>query len=427
MVITAALDTLTDDRVNSLNLIDDLPEAYDVSPGTIFFVKEINTLVYASARNKWKGLDGRVLREDPIRALSWGNNSNARLGDGTTTDRSSPVTVVGGITNWSQVSASIHSPLSSNHILGIAGGVAYGWGNNIDGRLGDGTTILRSSPVTVVGGITNWSQVSAGGSRHSAGIAGGVAYAWGYNGQGRLGDNTTINRSSPVTVVGGITNWSQVSAGNVSTLGIAGGVAYAWGNNENGKLGDNTIIVRSSPVTVVGGITNWSQVSAGDTHSIGIASGIAYAWGNNSNGRLGDGSAVMTSSPVTVTGGITNWSQVSAGAFHSLGIANGIAYAWGAASGSSLGVLGNNSGFTVATSPVTVVGGITNWTELSAGRYHSLGIAGGIAYAWGNNSNGRLGDNTVITRSSPVTVVGGITSWTHVSGGSSESFAIKVD
>jgi len=83
-----------------------------------------------------------------------------------------------------------------------------------------GTVIDKSSPVTVVGGITNWSAVS-GGAAHSLGLTDtGVIYAWGFGLTGRLGDGTTIDRSSPVTVVGGITNWSTISAGNIHNLAL---------------------------------------------------------------------------------------------------------------------------------------------------------------------------------------------------------------
>ena len=107
---------------------------------------------------------------------------------------------------------------------------------------------------------------------HSLGLTtDGKAYAWGYNLYGGLGDNTTSSRLSPVLVVGGITNWSQVSAGDYYSLGLTtDGKVYSWGYNATGQLGNNTMNSCLSPVLVVGGITNWSQVSAGSQHSLGI-------------------------------------------------------------------------------------------------------------------------------------------------------------
>jgi alpha-tubulin suppressor-like RCC1 family protein len=389
--------------------------------GNVFLVQSENTLYY-NVGSTFKSL-GKII--DNV-IYSWGFNSSGQLGNGTTTNRSSPGTVVGGITNWSQVAAGRY------HSLGVtASGIAYAWGYNGRGRLGDGTTTDRSSPVTVLGGITNWAQVFAG-TDHSLGVtASGIAYAWGYNSFGRLGDGTTTSRTSPVTVVGGITNWAQLDGGFRHSLGVtASGIAYAWGVGTDGRLGDGYTSSRTSPVTVIGGITNWAQVSAGTSHSLGVtASGIAYAWGLNSTGQLGDGTTTNRSSPVTVIGGITNWAQVSGG-YHSLGVtASGIAYAWGL---NSTGQLGDGT-TTNRSSPVTVVGGITNWAEVSAGEAansfsarSSAGITdNGLLYAWGDNGSGQLGDGTTTSRTSPVTVVGGITNWAQVSGGADFMLAVS--
>jgi alpha-tubulin suppressor-like RCC1 family protein len=161
-----------------------------------------------------------------------------------------------------------------NHGLGVTSdGIAYSWGSHSGGRLGNNSFTSQQSPGIVSGGITNWTQVSAG-LDHSLGLtATGIAYAWGVNFSGALGDGTTTERSSPVTVVGGITNWSQLSAsaGSRFSLGLtATGIAYAWGINNTGQLGDGTTTTRSSPVTVVGGLTNWAQVAAGGYHSVRI-------------------------------------------------------------------------------------------------------------------------------------------------------------
>jgi alpha-tubulin suppressor-like RCC1 family protein len=159
--------------------------------------------------------------------------------------------------------------------------ILYAWGLGTSGQLGDNTTINKASPVTVVGGITNWSKISAGSSaNHSlALIDTGVLYTWGGNNVGELGDGTTIARSSPITVVGGITNWSQISAGTNFSLALTdNGVLYAWGSNLYGSIGDGTTTYRSSPVTVVGGITSWSQITSALTTLALTDTGILYAW-----------------------------------------------------------------------------------------------------------------------------------------------------
>jgi alpha-tubulin suppressor-like RCC1 family protein len=411
MTLAKAAEKLRAGLVKVVSTTASLPAAATSTVGEIFLVENDDDL-YVNVGSQWNSLNNEISAR---LAYAWGRNTYGRLGDGTETARSSPVTVVGGITNWSQLAA------GQTHSLGLTStGIAYAWGNNGQGRLGDGTLDGRSSPVSVIGGITNWSQVSAGTS-HSLGVTStGIAYAWGYNSNGRLGDGTTTNRSSPVTVIGGITNWSQLSAGLNHSLGLrSNGILYAWGRGAEGRLGDGNATDRSSPVTVVGGITNWSQVSAGD-HSLGVTTtGIAYAWGYNGQGRLGDGTTTQRSSPVTVVGGITNWNQVSAALNHSLGLTStGIAYAWG--NGGS-GRLGDGT-TTSRSSPVTVIGGITNWSQLRAGPGFSLGLTStGVAYAWGSNNYGQLGNGNTTSTSSPVTVIGGITNWSQVSAGANYS------
>jgi hypothetical protein len=414
MVLAKSIEKAKVGAVRTVATVGDLPTLPLAEDGELFLVEADGDL-YFNVGATWD-------RFKPFEydAMSWGTNTYGAVGDNTAEARSSPVTVVGGITNWSQVSA------GGNHNLAVTdAGIAYAWGRGSDGRLGNVSVLNRSSPVTVVGNITNWSQVSAG-YEHSLGVAGGIAYAWGRNIDTKLGDGTILPRSSPVTVVGGITNWSRVNAGERHSLGVTdAGIAYAWGRAFDGQLGDNTAVDKASPVTVVGNITNWSQVSAGGIHSLGLTNtGIAYAWGSNGTfGQLGDNSTISRSSPVTVVGGITNWSQVSAGSVHSLGLTNtGIAYAWGFATG---GRLGDGTQINKS-SPVTVVGGITNWSQVNAGGAHNLGVTDtGIIYAWGDGFAGRLGDNTAVGKLSPVTVVGGITSWSQVSTGYRHSLALK--
>jgi|LauGreDrversion2_6_1035139.scaffolds.fasta_scaffold02586_2 alpha-tubulin suppressor-like RCC1 family protein len=253
-------------------------------------------------------------------AYAWGGNNYGQVGDGTTTSKLSPVTVVGGINNWSRVVA------GRQHSLGLtSAGVAYAWGRGFRGPIGDGTSSDRTSPVTVVGGITTWSQIVAKNGFHSLGIrSDGVLYAWGWNNYGQLGDNSTSSRLSPIVVVGSISTWSQVSPASQHSLGLtSAGIAYAWGDNTGGRLGDNTNTnSRLSPVTVVGGVSNWSQISGG-SYSLGLTSaGIAYGWGGNGVGAVGDGTATARSSPVTVIGGINTWTQITAGERFSLALSS---------------------------------------------------------------------------------------------------------
>jgi alpha-tubulin suppressor-like RCC1 family protein len=233
------------------------------------------------------------------------------LGDNTQTSKNSPVSVVGGFTDWCQVSA------GSNHTAALRiNGTLWTWGSNYRGKLGDNTLVSKSSPVSVVGGFTDWCQVSAGGVHTAAVRTNGTLWTWGYAAFGELGDNTTVTKSSPVSVVGGFTDWCQVSAGYFHTAAIrTNGSLWTWG--VGGRLGDNTLVSKSSPVSVVGGFTDWCQVSAGSCHTAAVrTNGTIWTWACNSGGQLGDNTVISKISPVSVVGGFTDWCQISSGCVH---------------------------------------------------------------------------------------------------------------
>lgn len=132
----------------------------------------------------------------------WGvNGVSGCIGDNTTTNRSSPVQTVAGGTNWRQLT------LGAENVTAVKNdGTLWVWGNNSDGNLGDGTTTNRSSPVQSFAGGTNWLR---GYRAHGTGGAvktDGTLWMWGANAGGQLADGTTVAKSSPVqTTLGGAT------------------------------------------------------------------------------------------------------------------------------------------------------------------------------------------------------------------------------
>lgn len=390
---------------------------------------------YNSTSTKFEVYDGtawvEIVQQLPTSSplYGWGFNGSGQLGDNTTVGKSSPVSAIGGHTDWTQVSAGF-----GNSVGLQADGTIWTWGGGGGGQLGSNSIASRLSPAEIVGGITNWIQVAAGGGGGgtvTALRADGTAWAWGDNSRGQLGINNVGNRSSPVSVVGGYTDWIQISAGGDHIAGLrANGTIWCWGANNYGQCATGVANFDdiSSPVSIVGGINNWVHVAAGGAQTtLAIKSdGTAWSWGSNYRGLLGnnDSASVYRSSPVSVLGGFTDWLQISVNAEHVLGLrANGTAWSWGRGLAGMLG-----DGTTIyRSSPVSVVGGFTDWTQVSAGYRFSIAVrANGTAWSWGDNSLGKLGVNTnSVLRSSPVSVVGGFTDWVQVAAGISHSLGLR--
>jgi alpha-tubulin suppressor-like RCC1 family protein len=225
----------------------------------------------------------------------WGRNSFGQLGDGTTTDRITPVQVEnpGGLRFVSLKAGTNHACAKTD------GGAAYCWGSNANGQLGDGTTTDRSTPVPVSGGIVF--NVVRPAAEHTCGIeTGGQAYCWGWNNFGQLGDGTTTTRLTPVAVAGGFSFGAVYTGGNGFTCATdMTSRAYCWGLNNVGQLGDGTQTNRLTPVAVAGGLTLY-VLNAGFAHVVAIGDGAAYAWGSNNFGQLGDGSTTQRTTPVLI-------------------------------------------------------------------------------------------------------------------------------
>jgi alpha-tubulin suppressor-like RCC1 family protein len=349
-----------------------------------------------------------------------GYNFYGGLGDNTQVIRSSPVQTIAGGVNWKQVSCGTYNTAAIK-----TDGTLWTWGQNTSGQLGDNTIVIKSSPVQTISGGTNWKQVSLGNSFSSAIKTDGTLWTWGQNNYGQLGDNTVVKKSSPVQTVAGGWTWKQVTCGVNHIAAIkTDGTLWLCGKNDVGQLGDNgSAYSYSSPIQTISGGTNWKQVSCFGNYTAAIKTdGTLWLWGINTNGQLGDGTAVVKKSPVQTIAGGTNWKQVACGYFTAAAIkTDGTLWTWGDNTNGGLG----DGTVVQKSSPVQTIAGGTNWKQVSLGNYFTSAIkTDGTLWTWGDNTWGQLGNNTDVKKSSPIQTIAGGTNWKQVSCGPIHSAAI---
>lgn len=318
------------------------------------------------------------------------------------------------------------------HTCGLADdGVAYCWGANDGGRIGDGSTTTRSLPVRVAGD-QRFVEVHAGSPETWARTPEGKSFRW--------GDGITVPTAfaSDYTFASLSTKWSscgitsaglgycwgdQVWGGDDPTLVLDGraltalesgedngcgiatdGVIWCIGNNPSGELGNGTTSYTATSKAVVGGLS-FTMLGMGEEHTCGLSTdGLTYCWGRNQYQQLGDPAAGAQSSVPVAVGGGRHFTTISVGAWHACGLeANGKAYCWG---DNRYGMLGTGSQDESIATPALVAGGHT-FVAISAGSYHTCGITTeGFTYCWGDNLNGALGIGSAPGLASTPTLVG---------------------
>jgi alpha-tubulin suppressor-like RCC1 family protein len=390
----------------------------------------------------------------PPELWTWGSQSDGKLGNTIITGNvSTPVTTFSGGTDWKQISA------GTDHTVAIkTDGTLWAWGNGGSGRLGDNSTVSRSTPVTTFAGGNNWKQVAAGGSHTAAIKTDGTLWIWGNGDSGILGNNPPLffeEMPIPVTTFAGGNNWADTATGEpdeLYTLSAGGshtaavktdGTLWTWGNGIGARLGNNDITNRSTPVTTFSGGTNWKQVSSGGSHTAAVKTdGTLWAWGNVlASGRLANTTIIGSiSTPVTTFAGGNNWADtattpfepdelytLSAGTTHTAAIkTDGTLWVWG---NGNVGRLGDATITNVST-PVTTFAGGNNWKQVSTGDSHTAAVkTDGTLWTWGNGGSGRLGNSIIATSniSTPVTTFAGGTDWKQVAAGTLHTAAIKTD
>ncbi|MBI1966382.1 MAG: Ig-like domain-containing protein [Gemmatimonadetes bacterium] len=335
---------------------------------------------------------------DQGRAFCWGSDILGQLGNGPATGSATPVEVAGG-TGFASLTG------GGWFTCGVtSAGVAHCWGSGARGRLGGGSLESRPAPHLVAGGLV-FLSVRAGWA-HACGITDDGTYCWGSG--VALGSDAGKYALSPMPVPGDIGFLTLDTGGDFSCALTGAGAAWCWGVNFAGQLGDGSTTTTTPPVPVSGGL-GFTALSVGSRHACGLTSaGAAWCWGDNSAGELGDGSRLSARGPEPVAGGIA-FTGLSAGGDFTCGwTADGTAYCWGA---NALGQLGAASAEicgpqSCSTTPLPMSGGL-RFRTVGVGGTHACGIAlDGVAYCWGANQSGQLGDGTTDARPDPVRVIG---------------------
>jgi alpha-tubulin suppressor-like RCC1 family protein len=357
---------------------------------------------------------------------------------------------------------------------------SYCWGFGLDGQLGNAARVSRNAPnwpVTnadsILGPYPNFRTIS-GGPSHACGITiTSSLNCWGFSPDGRAfitpGSPFAIPTSPAVASVrflatgesfscyvtaGGlavcsgtnelfevtgvnnippVTGYSTIAAGLRHGCGMprlnpanltASRTPRCWGENNNGQLGRDTATFLPSPaavpVTMPAGVTFDSlSLVAGAAHTCALASAdganprVAYCWGSNAFGQLGNGAAIAQGgrSPVPVSTGFA-FARLYGGDFHTCGLTTaGVAFCWGRNTSGQLG----NGGTVSSSTPVQVGGGVT-FSALALGELHTCGVSGsgpviggtttlpGVVFCWGDNEKGQLGLGTFGANGVPVLV-----------------------
>jgi len=330
----------------------------------------------------------------------WGANNVGQLGDGTTTRRLTPVAVSGLSSGVIAIAA------GEDHSCALtSGGAVECWGYDSDGQLGDGATSNSTTPVAVSGLSRGVLAIAAGGAHTCAVTAVGGIDCWGVGGFGQLGDATTTDRWLPSIVLGFGPGAAALAVGYDHTCAVTSGERVdCWGLNGDGQLGNGTTNGSSAPVAVLGLGVGAVAVVAGEFHSCVLTTiGEVECWGANGSDQLGYGTG-DSSTPVAVTNLSSGVVGIAAGDNHTCALTSaGAVECWGS---NEYGQLGDNS-TTNSSTPVSVSGLSSGVVAIAAGEGHSCALtSAGKVECWGYNAFGQLGNGSVTDSHTPVDVTG---------------------
>ena len=374
-----------------------------------------------------------------------GNNSDSKLGTGSTTNSNYPIGA--SLTGFAALQVSSGSNFTCVLGLNSTTPEIRCAGSNSSGQLGltSGYSKFDSSAKRVVP-PTNHTPIAVAAAKfgefacgifNESGGSNGKVFCWGNNDHGQLGNNsnTTPSAGSLVEISGtqGNSSFFALSAGASHACGVKKdgslGNVYCWGAGNVGQLGNNSSADNTTPVqvdtTIMG--SEVAQVTAGLNHTCALTTaGKVYCWGSGELGQLGIGGTTSYTSPQHVSATAINEKvvQISAGAYHTCALLNSHEiYCWGFGSSGQLG-LGANTTTDGSSDDCNTASGVQNVAyckkepekvsfsltsgvtatliSISAGAEHTCAVTiEGNGYCWGRNLDGRLGISTTTDTNSP--------------------------
>ncbi|MBQ1947070.1 MAG: hypothetical protein II359_00460 [Clostridia bacterium] len=377
-----------------------------------------------------------------------GDNAYGQLGNGTTDD-SDILVQVKDSTGTGFLSNIIAIAAGDYHAMALTdGGLVYTWGRNHKGQLGNNTTTNQSLPVQVqeLGGIA---EIAAGGNCSLARTETGNVYAWGNGGNYQLGNGTTANAMLPMQITG-LSGIVSVCANSTTCHALDNtGKVYGWGKITTYSLGSEeikqtpTVVFENTDVNKIYSTyyTTIAQTNDGRLYYCGFrdtsyeqptfallteADGFSHVsgfymyllltdtagktYGLGFDGVFGNGIGTSvtewksTYMPTADILDIYTPRNISGGTNSRLFALLSDGTVWGSGSNNS-GALGNNSTENTSTAVQAMQGeeALSDVIALAPGANHVLALkADGSVWAFGNNTNGQLGDGTTTNR--PVAV-----------------------
>jgi alpha-tubulin suppressor-like RCC1 family protein len=343
-------------------------------------------------------------------AYCWGPNADGSLGSGSTVTSSNVPVKVKGLTG----AVSVVGDLNDNGYCAVLrSGAVNCWGYNGDGQLGNGSSVAFSNVAVPVTGLTGVKSLASDGFAFCAVLEAGTVSCWGNNADGALGygNDGTNDSDVPVAVTGltGALTVVGVTFNDGFCAGLKSGGVSCWGTNGSGQLGNGSTISFSPSPVVATGVKHATTVgSNGDDVCAGLKSGGVQCWGYDGSGQLGSGSAGTTArSPVAVAGKPTVsallGNESEGGSFCAVLKRGGVS-CWG---GNGFGELGNGGSEVYSDSPVTAKGVTRAKTVVAGIGSYCAALKSGDVSCWGNNTDGTLGvGSTEQSSNVPVTVKG---------------------